>query len=139
MIHNKAQLIMFLWWLSFPWLSITLHKIPWLSRPGKLKNKIPWLSRFFKTRTNPVAIHWPLLWDPRRLLNGGIIVLWNYSSPEFEFPSLSRRKKETSSRSFVFLSSTRELTPSSAKWSKSLDRCWQMVHTTWQRFIFSFL
>jgi len=68
MIYNKDRLI-FCWWWSFPWLSITLHKIPWLSRPGKLKSKIAWLSRpgklkkqnyttfqVFRTCTNPVVL-----------------------------------------------------------------------------------
>jgi len=50
--RNTIKIDSFLLWLCFPRLSITLHKIQWLSRPGKLKNKIPWLFRFSRTRTN---------------------------------------------------------------------------------------
>jgi len=53
MIHNKDRHIIFIV-MKFSMTFHSLHKIPWLSRPGKLKTKIPWLSRFSRTHTNPV-------------------------------------------------------------------------------------
>ena len=65
--YGRQHFFLYFWFLClahlkhFPWpklkFSMTLIKIPWLSRPGKWFFKIPWLSRFSMTRTNPGQIH----------------------------------------------------------------------------------